>query len=161
MGRSTGALGVMLWLAGSGLAGCGSESSAPERDESGQVMASGQVEALEIQVADCFNDAGLDAVEEVTVVPCTDPHDYEVFHVFELADGAYPGVDAIETSWIDGCLARFEAFVGTTFEASLLDISAIYPTEETWNELGDREVLCSVTAVDGSLRTSSARSSGA
>ena len=50
--------------------------------------------------------------------------------------------------------------MGRKFDESALDVSAIYPTEQTWNELKDREVLCSITAIDGQKRTGSARDAG-
>jgi len=139
------------------LAGCGSTNAEPERDSTGQVLAPTTVDAIDIHLADCFNNPGAESVEEVMVVPCAEPHDFEVFHSFELEDGHYPGDDAVQEEWFKGCLAEFEAFVGTAFDESALDVSAIYPTEQTWNELEDREVLCSVTAIDGTRRTGSAR----
>lgn len=157
MGRIV--LTASLWaLAGQVLVGCGSLlGDGPTRDDSGQVVEAGELEAFDLQVGDCFNDPGADAVDTVMAVPCTELHDFEVYHSFDLADGDYPGADTIQSQWTQGCLAEFEGFVGTSFDQSLLDISGIFPTEETWNELGDREVLCSVTAVDGNPREGSAR----
>ncbi|MEM9131664.1 MAG: septum formation family protein [Actinomycetota bacterium] len=132
------------------------------------------VEAFDLQIGYCFNSPGGDdeetttteagegsEVERVTVVSCGDAHDFEIFHTFELDDGTYPAPEELENLWIQGCLARFEDFVGSSFDESMLDISAIFPTERSWDELGDREVLCSVTAVDGEPRAGSARGSGA
>lgn len=96
----------------------------------------------------------------MTVVPCSEPHTFEVFHSFDVTDGPYPGLEAMTSLWMNGCLARFEAFVGKPFEESALDISAIYPTELTWTRFDDREILCSVTAIDGEPLTGSARNSG-
>lgn len=158
--RSFAMAAVGVWLT-VGLAACGSDGTAePPRDSTGQVIAPAEVDALDIHLADCFNNPGLDSVEQVMVVPCSEPHDFEVFFSFELPDGPYPGDDAIETTWFDGCLAEFEPFVGRKFDESALDVSAIYPTEQTWNELKDREVLCSITAIDGQKRTGSARGAG-
>ncbi|MEZ5410974.1 MAG: septum formation family protein [Acidimicrobiales bacterium] len=151
------AAGVAVLVA---LAGCGSDRGEPPRDSTGQVLAPTTVDALDIHLADCFNNPGVESVEEVMVVPCAEPHDFEVFHSFQLADGPYPGDDKVQDEWFKGCLAEFEAFVGTKFDESALDVSAIYPTEQTWNELEDREVLCSVTAIDGTRRTGSARNAG-
>jgi hypothetical protein len=175
---AVGLLSATFWFNGCGLSGASPfASQGPDRDSSGQVVAAGEVKALDIQLADCFRKPAApagsnasavpaapstesDAVEAVMVVPCVEPHDFEVFYSFNLTDGPYPGVESIEEQWVDGCLAQFEDFVGASFDDSILDISAIYPTEQTWNDMDDREVLCSVTAVDGSLRTGSARNSG-
>lgn len=143
----------LLWsaLAAPALMGCSLGGDA----DGGQ-----DVQAFDLQLGDCFNAPGSEEVERVTVVDCVEGHDFEIFHTFELADGPYPGAESLEDQWIQGCLARFEGFVGSTFDESMLDISAIFPTSESWNELGDREVLCSVTAVDGTPRTASAAGSG-
>lgn len=119
------------------------------------------VEAFDLKLGYCFDAVGASEVEQVDVVDCSESHDFEIFHTFELDDGAYPGGESLEDQWIQGCLEHFEGFVGSTFDESALDISAIFPTRESWNELGDREVLCSVTAVNGEPRTGSAESSGA
>lgn len=118
------------------------------------------MEALDLQLGDCFNDPASAEVETVIVVPCDADHDFEVYHLFELPDGEYPGPEKLEEQWIQGCLPEFEPFVGVSFDESGLDISAIFPTEQSWEDLDDREVLCSVTAVDGSPRRSSARGTG-
>lgn len=131
----------------------------PERDGSGRVVSPGQIEVLELRVGDCFNNLVRGEVEVVTAVPCTEAHEFEVFHAFDLPDGPSPEPEVMADLWIDGCLAEFEAFVATPFAESVLDISGIFPTEETW-AAGDREVICSVTAVDGEPRTGSARNSG-
>ena len=117
------------------------------------------MEAFELRVGDCFNDSGTSEVRTVEVVPCTTGHDFEVYHEFELPDGSFPGQAAIEQAWVEGCLAEFESFVGVGFDESMLDISAVFPTEASWGQLDDRVVLCSVTAVDGVRRTSSAEGS--
>lgn len=140
-------------------AGCSLTDSGPRRDASGALIEAGEVEALDLRVGDCFNGPGADGADTVLtvmVVPCDELHEFEVYHAFDLADGAYPGTDTVQERWIAGCLDEFEGFVGVPFDESELDISGIFPTEETWNDLGDREVLCSVTAVSGEPRTGSA-----
>lgn len=154
---------TLLMVALSSLSGCGLFG------DDGSEVSTRDVEAFDLQIGFCFNstdgeaeDAGSGSeVERVTVVPCNQPHDFEIFHTFELDDGPYPGPEELENLWIQGCLARFEDFVGSSFDESMLDISAIFPTERSWDELDDREVLCSVTAVDGEPRLTSARGSGA
>ena len=161
VGRISSSLAVAVALTSLAV-GCGLiPETGPSRDENGVVTESGELAAFDLQLGDCFNDPGLDQVETVTVVPCSLSHDFEVYHLFQMDDGPYPGADAIRDEWIQGCLAEFESFVGISFDVSALDISAIFPTEESWNELDDREVLCSVTAVSGLPRSGSARDSAA
>lgn len=159
VGRICSARTSLLVVAFTGIS-CGLvPDSAPARDESGAHVESGTLAAFDLQLGDCFNDPGSGEVESVIVVPCAESHDFEVYHVFTMDDGPYPGTDVIQAEWIDGCLGEFEPFVGISFDSSILDISAIFPTQQSWEELGDRVILCSVTAVDGAPRTGSARGS--
>ena len=125
-------------------------------------LAPGEVETLDLQLGDCFVNPGADrVVTTVQLVPCDEPHDYEVFHIFELEDqDAYPGDSALQQQWTAGCLQQFEEFVGVPFDVSAIEISGIYPTAETWESIDDREVICSVTRVDGEPLVGSARGIG-
>jgi hypothetical protein len=139
-------------------AACGAPG--PARDDRGALIGGGSLLPFELEVGDCFDDPGPGEVETVMVMPCEGEHDFEVYHRFMLPDGSYPGAQAIQDAWIEGCLAEFELFVGTSFDESMLDISGIYPTRESWEGIDDREVLCSVTAVNGQPRAGSAQGSG-
>jgi hypothetical protein len=46
-------------------------------------------------------------------------------------------------------MERFEAFVGTDYESSSLDILTMSPTSEGWKQ-NDREMICAVYNVDSS-----------
>lgn len=110
------------------------------------LAACSQGNVFELSVGDCFDDTDLAAeeVSDVPVVECSEPHDNEIYHAFDLADGDYPGEEEVETKADDGCLAAFDAFVGTPYLDSQLEYFAIYPTEQSWTEVDDREVLCAV-----------------
>lgn len=100
-----------------------------------------------LAVGDCFDDeAGAD--EEITSVPmvdCDEPHDNEVYHVFDLEDAAdYPGDAAVQEAADEGCLDAFEPFVGTPYLDSELEYFTITPTAQSWEDADDREVICSV-----------------
>jgi hypothetical protein len=103
---------------------------------------------FDLEEGDCWDDppASASQVSEVEVVDCDDPHDNEIYLVFDLADGEYDQTQ-VETDAQDGCLAEFEDFVGIAYEDSRLDVFAIWPTSQSWDE-GDREVLCSLYDID-------------
>jgi hypothetical protein len=103
---------------------------------------------FDLEDGDCWDDPETtsDQVNEVEVLPCSEPHDNEIYHVFDLADGDFDAT-AVEEGARSGCLDEFDAFVGLPYADSELDVFAIWPTEESWAE-GDREVLCSVYAID-------------
>lgn len=132
----------------------------PQRDADGRVVRAGVVETGAIRSGDCFN-SGAQPVQMVTVVPCGEPHDYELFFSYDMTGGPYPGEDAIKQDWMQACMDPFQGFVGRSFDDSSLDVSAIYPTEVTWTGQQDRQVLCSVTSADGHRRQGSARGSQA
>lgn len=96
-------------------------------------------------------------VSELPVVPCEQPHTDEVFFIYDVDGGEFPGDDALtETSW-NGCYDAFQAYVGTSYEASELDFYNYQPTKGSWVREGDRTVQCilfSYEDVTGTLQGS-------
>lgn len=121
----------------------------------------GDGNVFELGVGDCFNDDGSDGqVSDVPIVDCSEPHDNEVFHTFEVADGEYPGDDALQTQAEEQCIPAFEEYVGIEYASSRLDVFPITPTEGSWSE-GDREVICALydlelAELEGSMQGSEA-----
>ena len=132
---------VLLALLFSGvvlLAACDSA----KRDDSGQITDSGDLDVFTMQIGDCFQDAGEDVVADVKAVPCSQEHDNEVYHIFALQDGAWPGETTVEQSADTGCLPAFETYVGSAYEESHLDYTWLTPTQRSWEEKDDREIVC-------------------
>jgi hypothetical protein len=100
-------------------------------------------DVFSLEVGDCFDEPeDAEQVSQVPVVDCAEPHGNEVFAVFDLPDGDYPGTEAVQTAASDGCLGdRFESYVGTAYPESEIFASALWPTEGSWGA-GDREVVC-------------------
>ena len=131
------ALGIAL------LAGC--SAGAPTRDEAtDEITEAGDADVFQIKLGDCLDDSGASEVSEVPVVPCDQPHDLEVFHVFEMPAGEWPGDAAVQAATEAGCLPAFETFVGMPFQDSVLDLLPYTPLEEGWTGLDDREIICMV-----------------
>jgi hypothetical protein len=148
---------IFYILAGIGIVTYGAMTDA-NRDSSGAIIESGNVDAFQIRVGDCFDDTS-DAGEEVSSipgVPCTQPHDNEAFAVFDLSLEAHPGDEAIAEISFDACIERFEPFVGLDYESSQLDITLMYPTQMSWAQ-NDREVVCAVYDLDGDKLTGSVK----
>lgn len=103
-----------------------------------------------LELGQCFDDQVIEGeVQEVPIVPCDQPHDNEVYAIFDLeGSGAYPGDDVVQQQAGEGCLAEFEPFVGLDYQSSVLDASFLSPTAQGWVELGDREVVCYVFRLD-------------
>ena len=49
------------------------------------------------------------------------PHDYEVYHAFELNLPTYPGEEQVAALAGGGCLDEFAGFVGVPYDRSVLE----------------------------------------
>lgn len=132
-----------------------------DRDDSGAIVSEGSVGAFQMRVGDCFDDGNVFAsednqVDSVPGVPCSKPHDNEVYAIFDVTMTSFPG-DSMGDLAHEACLERFEAFVGKDYESSSLDVASLYPTEESWNHQNDREVICAVYDVDANKLTGSVK----
>ena len=97
----------------------------------------------------------------VDIVNCSQPHQGEVYEVLFHPSGdddPYPGNDALAEHAFNQCGIRFQGFVGRPLQESTLDVYVAYPTERGWL-LGDRVIVCSVYALDGSMLTGTAEAS--
>ncbi|HSF84469.1 MAG TPA: septum formation family protein [Acidimicrobiia bacterium] len=125
----------------------------------GLITAACSANVFDLEVGQCFNDPdSFDEVANVDIVECSEPHDNEVYHVFDLADGEYPGLSSVETEAEDGCLGAFDSFVGMDYQSSALDIRYLYPTPDTWDN-GDREIVCALFDLSGDPMTGTAEGS--
>lgn len=99
---------------------------------------------LTLDTGTCFDDPeSFEEVTDVPVVDCSESHDNEVIGSFDLPAGEYPGDPAVASGAEEGCLARFEPYVGTDYPSSAYDLGWFTPTSDSW-DAGDREVICFV-----------------
>ncbi len=139
-----------------------------ERDETGALVSEGNIDAFEIRVGDCFNDSedlvgaisDSEEVYGVDGVPCTEPHDNEVYALFDVSGNTYPGMEMLEELAYSGCIDRFEPFVGRDYPSSALEVYPLFPTSQSWSRLNDREVVCALFNVDLSRLQGSMKGSG-
>lgn len=101
-------------------------------------------DVFSIKVGDCLNDGNLEGqVTTTPVIDCAEPHDSEAYASVLVADGEYPGDQAIFDQADTECGAAFATYVGIDWSESSLNFSYYYPTTESWAN-GDREILCLV-----------------
>lgn len=132
-----------------------------DRDASGVIVEEGNLGAFTFRLGDCFDntfafesdEAG--EVSSLPGVPCADPHDNEVYAVFDVEYAEFPGDEQMAEDAFGACRARFEAFVGLEYESSTLDIAALYPSTESWAMQDHREVVCAVYDMNGGKLTGS------
>jgi hypothetical protein len=104
-------------------------------------------------VGDCFDvPAASDRIGDLVKRGCGEPHDGEVFHIYETTDAAssgYPADTEWETLVFPACDPLFESYTGSPV-AERLDIEYRYlvPTADRWAS-GDRRVTCFITSPDG------------
>jgi hypothetical protein len=115
------------------------------RDETGTIIDGGTIDAFHMRVGDCFDDTSASSgdISSLPGVPCSEPHDNETFAVFNIKQDNFPAGDAMDAIAYDGCMAKFEPFVGRDYESSSLEIFPIYPTADSWAQ-DDREVVCAL-----------------
>ena len=105
------------------------------------------------------------SVDEVDVVGCTKPHTQEVYAVvkYRAATSAaavtdFPGGTALK-KFADGtCAERYEDYVGIPYPDSSLFFTYLLPSARSWDQGGDRDVVCLVTTT-GARLTESVRGS--
>lgn len=139
-------------------AACG--AGEPTRDDAGEITETEDVAPNSLQAGDCFNDPEAGSPTEVTsleAVPCDEPHDNEVFYVFDLEDGKFPGADEVKEAGLEGCEPEAEAYLGSDPAEAGLTIVPVTPTEQSWDEKDDRTVICALYKSDGTELTGSLR----
>lgn len=122
-------------------------------------VAEGEVPFSEIEVGMCVNDA--DITESVWGLPradCDEPHDSEVFAIFDLPAGEYPGDDEVIRLSDEGCFAAFADYVGVPYDQSALYFQFYWPDKRGW-AVDDRAVICTLYDPEGPL-VGSVRGSG-
>ena len=110
-----------------------------DRDESGSIVSEGQIDVFAMRAGDCFNDpqelidseTGIAEFQDVAGIPCSEPHDNEVYAVFDVSFNTFPGDGPMFEVATDECLTRFEDFVGRSYDESILDIFPIYPNDDS------------------------------
>lgn len=131
------------------LTACSSDDTT--RNEDGEIVEGGELGVFAVQEGDCINfpDAD-DLVDAFDAVACDEPHDGEIYELFDIEGfDDFPGDAAVSTEGSDGCLTAFETFVGIDYNSSIFFFTFFSPTEDTWNELDDREVICVLTPAEG------------
>jgi len=99
-------------------------------------------------VGECINDIKGDH----TKVSCSASHDGEVFGVFSLKNGKWPGAAAVTKQAEAGCDSRLIKYAKNSRK---LDYLFAYPDKSSWPD--DRRVVCVATGANGKKLTGSIR----
>jgi hypothetical protein len=123
-------------------------------------LASCSGSVFSLDVGDCFDLPSSVEVSDVDKVDCSEPHDHEVYRLFDVPNGSYPGDALLDESASDGCFDSFSSYVGRGYPSSSLDVTWLRPTSESWDQ-GDREIVCILYDFDYDKLVGSMEGSGA
>jgi hypothetical protein len=121
------------------------------------------VTRFSLAVGDCIND--YPAIDVLTRVGCDTPHDREVFHAESHPapfGERWPGDLQMQEFALSRCYEQFAAFAGTLYEVSRLEIGAITPTQQNFEDARARyrTITCFVHDSDGAELVGSMRGRG-
>jgi Septum formation len=103
-----------------------------------------QGNVFELEVGQCFDTITDDLISDVPMKDCDEPHDNEVFAVYNVTEAVLPSAETMT----EGCFNRFEDAIGAPYATSIYGLAAITPTNDSWDD-GDREVICYGFVFDG------------
>lgn len=111
----------------------------------------GVIDIHDLAAGDCFNwPRGSQSVSSITLIPCGQAHDTQVFAVWALSGSSYPGYDKVLQVATQGCLARRDRL---TAVSTSLEISYFGLTQANW-AFGDRSVYCVIISPTPTLKSS-------
>lgn len=110
-----------------------------------------------LQPGQCFNSLP-NGIAGAHAVPCTQPHDGEIYGVFRVAGHDWPGGAALGSQARLGCQARLTGYLNPQLDTSGLAESYAYPNQGAW-AAGEHMVICEIRGTQGKL-TGSVRASG-
>jgi hypothetical protein len=131
--------------------------SGVDRDEDGNISGSGELDAFNVVIGDCFFEPEDETFSSLPGVPCTQAHDGEYIHKFDIDLPAFDK-SAITEAAKEECLAAANDYIGPNWQdLASVDVGYFTPTSGSWGK-GDREIAC-YAMVDSDI-TSSVRGLG-
>jgi hypothetical protein len=109
--------------------------------DNGTVTHQGQLSPTALHVGDCVRVPRelTGPVKSLTVVPCSQQHNGQVFATIQATQIAYPGTTALTQQGLSDCEQAYPAFLGT--DQTPLHVVAFVPEQTGWNN-GDRGEHC-------------------
>ena len=114
-----------------------------------------QGNVFDMAVGECFEEPSSLEFSDVEKIDCDEPHDNQVFALYDLAGSSLPSPETM----IEGCVDRFGSAIGTSYATTIYYASMFGPSEQSWDEIDDREVVCYVY-IPGEKTVGSALGSG-
>lgn len=119
-----------------------SESTSPTKSEA-PADSGTEVSVWDIKPGDCFSysDTSASTIDKVTLFKsCDSKHQYEAFHAANMnGDKTFPGEYAVQDFAEKECGKKFEEWVNASGD---FNYTYIGPSQESWEQGDDREVMC-------------------
>ena len=141
-------LGASAAILSLGLSGCSVLSAITNRTHS-----------TNLKVGQCIQVPDGSTVYDVELRDCSKEHTGEVYYILTLTQDTLPSRAEIEKLTSDTCDDNFEAYVGSATNETELDVTAMFPTKNSWDK-GDRDIVCIVIPAEGKTLTQSVKGSG-
>lgn len=122
-----------------------------------------QVSVLSLRIGDCLQSPSLAllkrGVSAVTAVPCSTPHNAQVFVQFRASGSSYPGRKALVSQATAGCQARLAASVIRSRIKPRMRVEFFFPQPVVWLA-GRRAITCVILNPRHDLRVSLVKARG-
>jgi hypothetical protein len=131
-------------------------------DEPADLARSPDADDYNLSVGECIDEEQVESYlmhDDYSTASCDEPHDNEVFFIYEWPEGPFPGDDAVGDELYSMCLDEFERYVGTDYDTSTLDFWVIFPDQTSW-KYGERFGECLLYDMDETKLTGPAQNSG-
>jgi hypothetical protein len=143
-----------LWLAGVTSIVAYNAANRAHRSGSGQITTPGSMNIFSLRTGDCFDNPGSGNFSTVTAIPCTQPHNAQMFAEFNAANSSsYPGSSALLKEATNGCNSRVAGSVDKAKITNTMQIRFLYPLSGSWS-LGHRAISCLLVNSTADLRSS-------
>jgi hypothetical protein len=115
----------------------------------GVIANAGTKQVTALKVGDCVTTLEeSDNVTDLPVVECAKAHQGEVYFVYQMSSGKYPGDDKVQKDAEDRCAKEINAYAGAGADENY-DIFYLRPSPDDWSI--DRGVTCIATDAKKSL----------
>lgn len=116
------------------------DGRAPEHGPDGTVTRAGLVLPRDLNVGDCIQlPLDLTGVTTTSDVPCSQPHNGQVFTILQAAPGSFPGEAQLKNNAENDCRGAVPSFLGTS--QTPLHLITYFPKQQGWDR-GDRYEIC-------------------